>query len=235
MHPLYHVVVPMTTCSSTERRRTLIAMDSTAAPGPDIGAAVTTLLMLAAHSDGGAPVSAEAALEALALLGQVRDELAAAEPALITAARRAGASWQAIAPALGVASRQAAERRYLRGAPSTTDRKGDTRDARVQAERDHRAGTRALSRWADDHTADLRRLAGQISALSDLPTGDADLHRLHEALADPDARALPALLATVRHHLDGRADHADLVGQIDRVTASTTEVLRRTQEHRDQR
>jgi hypothetical protein len=207
-------------------------MDSTAAQGPDIGAAVTTLLMMAAHTDGGAPVSAEAALEALALLGQVRDELAAAEPALITAARRAGASWQAIAPALGVASRQAAERRYLRGAPSTTDRKGDTRDARVQAERDHRAGARALSRWADDHTADLRRLAGQVSALSDLPTGDADLHRLHQALADPDARALPALLATVRHHLDG---HADLAGQIDRVTASTTEVLRQTQEHRDQR
>jgi hypothetical protein len=39
-------------------------------------------------------------------------------------------SWQALAPALGVASRQAAERRYLRLIPAITDQPGSTRDGR---------------------------------------------------------------------------------------------------------
>src|SRR5690242_3298882 len=57
-------------------------------------------------------------LTALALLRELRAELATWEPDLIDAARRQGASWEQLAPALGVASRQAAERRYLRLRPS---------------------------------------------------------------------------------------------------------------------
>ncbi|MGW5746727.1 HSP18 transcriptional regulator, partial [Amycolatopsis sp. NPDC003861] len=52
-------------------------------------------------------------LAALSGLRLLREHLASWEPELITAARAAGASWVALAPALGVASRQAAERRYL--------------------------------------------------------------------------------------------------------------------------
>jgi hypothetical protein len=170
-------------------------------------------------------------LDALSLLRWAQTELAAMEPALITAARAAGISWQELAPVLGVASRQAAERRYLRLVPATAEQQGSTRDGRVRAERDRRAGRRAVARWANDNTADLRRLAGQITALTDL--GDAaatDVGRLHEALADPDAAALPGLLADAQRHLD---DHPGLAGQIDAVTAHTDQVRRRTQRRRD--
>lgn len=58
----------------------------------------------------------------------------------------------------------------------------------MQAERDRRAAHRAVTRWANDNTADLRRLAGQITALTNL--GDAatdDLTQLHQ----PDPPAAP--------------------------------------------
>ena len=172
-------------------------------------------------------------LDALVLLRWARDELAAAEPRLITAARAAGVSWQALAPALGVTSRQAAERRYLRLVPATAAQAGTTRDERVRAERDRRAGHRAVARWANDNTAGLRRLAGQVTALTDL--GDAaagDLGRLHEALGEPDAAALPGLLARTRRHL---GDHPDLAEEIGSVTATADDVRRRTQHRRDAR
>ena len=166
------------------------------------------------------------------LLHWMQGELAAIEPALIAAARDAGASWQALAPALGVASRQAAERRYLRLVPAAADATGGTRDSRVRAERDRRAGHRAAAQWANDNTADLRRLAGQITALTDLGAHSAGpMGRLHRALADPDASALPALLADTRRYLLRR--HPELAAQIDSVTCHTERVRRQTQHERD--
>ncbi|MGI5240228.1 hypothetical protein [Dactylosporangium sp. CA-139066] len=195
----------------------------------DVPAAIAAILDVADEPDAAPP----AILGALAMLRQVRLELDAAEPTLIEAARRAGVSWQAIAPALGVASRQAAERRYLRSAHATGRHDADTRDGRVQAERDRRAGLRAVDRWANDNTANLRRLAGQLAALPDLPTAAGDLERLHRALGDPDATALPLLLAAVRRHLSGHPEHADMADQIDAVTAATAEVRRTSQRHRE--
>jgi hypothetical protein len=91
----------------------------------------------------------------------------------------------------------------------------------VQAERDRRAGERAVTRWANDNTADLRRLAGQITALADLDdAADEALARLHDALGSPDASALPVLLAAVQHHL---RRHPGLTGQIEAVTAHIRE------------
>jgi hypothetical protein len=168
-------------------------------------------------------------LDALVLLRWAQTELAGIEPTLIAAARAAGLSWQALAPALGVASRQAAERRYLRSAAAATDQPGDTRDTRVQAERDRRAAHRAVAQWANDNTADLRRLAGQITALTDLDeAATAALARLHQALGDSDASALPALLTAIHHHLP---DHPDLAGQIDTVTAHTDQIRRQPPPH----
>ena len=197
----------------------------------------------APHPDGSAGTHL---LEALVLVHWAQAELSVAEHTLVDAARRAGLSWRAIAPALGVASRQAAERRFLRltpvtatAEPSTADGDGTrsgragsgTRDGRVRAERDRRAGQRAVARWANDNTADLRRLAGQIAAIPDLgKSAGTDLDRLHEALADTDAVALPELLANTRRHL---ADHPDLAGQIDAVTARTMQVRENTQRRRD--
>jgi len=180
------------------------------------------------------PVSGAELLDALVLLRRVQTELAGLEPVLIAAARAAGVSWQALAPALGVASRQAAERRYLRGASAPTDKPGDTRDDRVQAERDRRAAHRAVAQWANDNTADLRRLAGRLTALPDLPTAADDLERLHRALGDRDATALPGLLESVRGHMVGHPQHAALAAQIDAVTATTGEVRRAAQRRREE-
>jgi hypothetical protein len=196
---------------------------------PDLAQAVTAVTATA-HRDTAAADPASI-LNALALLRWAQSELAAMEPELITAARATGVSWQALAPALGVASRQAAERRYLRLIPATRDQHGSTRDGRVRAERDRRAGRRAVAQWANDNTADLRRLAGQVTALTDLhDSAGADISRLHEALAEPDASALPDLLADAQRHL---VAHPDLAHQIDTVTAHTDQVRQQTQRRRD--
>jgi hypothetical protein len=203
--------------------------DGMAGDDPDLAATVSAVLATVAGPDPGA----DRLLGALADLRAVQAQLAALEPVLIRAARDAGASWQQIAPALGVASRQAAERRYLRLLPAAAPADAGTRDERVRAERDRRAGQRAVAQWANDNTADLRRLAGQITALSDLDTAaSGDLGRLHEALGDPDAADLPALLAETQRHL--RA-HPDLARQIDEVVGHTDAVRRRVQRQRDGR
>jgi hypothetical protein len=208
-------------------------IESSAGDPPDlmaITAALTgTMARVGPAAADGSGVSPARLLEALVLLRRAQKELADIEPILIAAARAAGVSWQALAPALGVASRQAAERRYLRSASAPTDQPDATRDARVQAERDRRAGQRAVTRWANDNTAELRRLAGQITALTDLDdaAGDA-LTRLHDALGDPDASALPALLAAIQGHL---SEHPGLTDQIDTVTAHTARIRQRAPRH----
>jgi hypothetical protein len=196
---------------------------------PGVRAAMAAVLGIA-----GDPAAGPAALlDALSVLRWVRAELEAVEPVLIGAARAAGVSWQELAPALGVASRQAAERRYLRANSGGTDPSGSTRDDRVRAGRDRRAGQRAVDRWAGDHTSDLRRLAGQVTALTDL--GDdaaADVARLHEALGDADASALPGLLAKTHRHLGA---HPDLAGDVGAVRDDTDRVRQQTQQRRDAR
>jgi hypothetical protein len=190
---------------------------------PDLPTTMRLLATITARTASG-PAAADDStlLAALVLLRWAQAELTELEPALITAARAAGASWQDLAPALGVASRQAAERRYLRSIPATAEQNGSTRDERVRAERDRRAAARAVAPWADDNTADLRQLAGQITALNDLDaTADADITRMHRALADPDATGLPALLADTHRHLDR---HPDLAARIDAVTAHTDRI-----------
>src|SRR4051795_10002593 len=108
--------------------------------------------VVSAARDGDA--SAEEGLAALSALRAVREQLGGWEPELIAAARAGGASWAELAPALGVASRQAAERRYLRIRRTAHDDADATGDQRVTAERDRRAGTRAVADWARAHSAD---------------------------------------------------------------------------------
>ncbi|MGN9911776.1 hypothetical protein ACTMTJ_29980 [Phytohabitans sp. LJ34] len=160
------------------------------------------------------------ALEALVALRELRALLDGWEPQLIDVARSAGASWAELAPALGVASRQAAERRYLRLRRTDADIPGATQDQRVQAERDRRAGDRAVTAWAREHGADLRQLAGQVSALSDLgPVAQPDLERLHEALGTDDPAALIPLLAAAHEHLPEA--HEGLADRVAGVTRDT--------------
>ncbi len=167
-------------------------------------------------------LTAAQALEALGLLHELRAQLAEWEPQLIATARNLGSSWADLAPALGVASRQAAERRYLR--LRSSDLTGSTGEQRVQAERDRRAGDRAVSQWARDNSAALRGLAGKVGEL------DASVHR---ALGEDDAAALISPLAEAHDHL--RATHPELADRIGAVGEHTVRVRRDTQVQRAER
>ncbi|MFF3609781.1 type III effector protein [Streptomyces sp. NPDC002463] len=158
--------------------------------------------------------SSEEAFTALLLLRELREQLAAWEPGFIEAARDAGASWAELAHPLGVTSRQAAERRYLRVRPGSP---GTTGEQRVQTTRDRRAADRTVTAWARENAADLRQLAGQITALGALP---ADAREdLSAALADSDPALLLAPLARTHTHLAPlRPDLAERVGTLTRRT-----------------
>ncbi|MEV5604708.1 type III effector protein [Streptomyces sp. NPDC052299] len=177
--------------------------------------AIDDALRAARHGTADAPAPApEQALASLSLLRQVREQLAGWETGLIETARDAGASWADLAPPLGVASRQAAERRYLRGRPGPA---GTTGEQRVQATRQARAADRDTAAWARRNAADLRRLAGQIIALTDLPpAARRPVGELRAALAHDDPADLIAPLAATRLHLTGA--HRDLAAQTDDLT-----------------
>ncbi|MBV8933989.1 MAG: HSP18 transcriptional regulator [Kutzneria sp.] len=173
----------------------------------------------AATLAGNAELSAEQVLAALALLHELREELAGWEPQLIAAARELGASWARLAPVLGVASRQAAERRYLRLRPSEL---AETGEQRVRAERDKRAGDRAVSLWARENAALLRTVAAQV--------GMVDVG-VRTALAGDDAAALVQPLTWALERLHGT--HPALAEQICLITARADQVRRDTQFRRD--
>jgi hypothetical protein len=165
-------------------------------------------------------------LEALVQIRAVRDYLAEWEPKLIDQARTVGVSWAQLAPALGVASRQAAELRYLRinqqsAGPAMTG------EQRVQAARDQRAIDRAVASWARDNAADLRRLAGQVSALDGLErTTQESVDRVHDVLGNSDSAALLGPLADVGPRLTG--DHPRLADRISELGDRADEVRQAT-------
>ena len=187
------------------------AQDAEPPPGPD-----------------GGRVSSTEAVAALLMLRELREQLAGWEPGLIEAAREAGTSWADLAHPLGVASRQAAERRYLRVRPGPP---GATGEQRVQATRSARAADRTITAWARTNAADLRQLAGQITALTDLPVqAHAPLARLVEALADNDAANLMAPLAATHTHL--KANHPDLAARVDTITDNAHRLRQGDSDHR---
>ncbi|MFF4423869.1 HSP18 transcriptional regulator [Streptomyces sp. NPDC001549] len=168
------------------------------------------------------------ALAALVMLREIREQLAGWESGLIETARGHGASWADLAGPLGVASRQAAERRYLRLRPGTA---GSTGDQRVQATRDTRAADRTVTAWARDNAADLRRLAGQVTSLTGLPAGaESAVGDLNLALAENDAARLVRPLTDTRPHL--RAEDADLAERIDALTRHTDQLRQDTHDQR---
>ncbi|WP_405941244.1 HSP18 transcriptional regulator [Streptomyces sp. NBC_00207] len=168
------------------------------------------------------------ALAALLMLREVREQLAGWESGLIETARGRGASWADLAGPLGVASRQAAERRYLRLRPGAA---GSTGEQRVQATRDTRAADRTVNGWARDNAADLRRLAGQVTALTGLPaSADSAVGDLNLALADNDVSRLVRPLADTRPHL--RPEDAELAERIDALTRHADQLRRDTHDQR---
>ncbi|MET7683408.1 type III effector protein [Streptomyces sp. NPDC005423] len=175
------------------------------------------------HPPRSGPAGAEQALAALLLLREVRDQLAEWEPGLIEAAREQGANWADLARPLGVSSRQAAERRYLRVRPGNP---GTTGEQRVRATRDRRAADRTVTAWARANAADLRRLAGQITALTDLPADARSslLTELDAALADNDAAALVGPLTAAGAYL--APGHPDLAARVEDIARHTGRLRR---------
>jgi hypothetical protein len=168
-------------------------------------------------------VPPEELLAALVALRSVREQLVVWEPELIAAARSQGSSWGALAPALGVSSRQAAERRFLRLQPSTTGE--TTGEARVDAERDRRAGDRAVTEWAKRNSAVLRQLAGQVSALEGLDAAGRECaDEVGAALGGDDVTSLLPPLAAVRPHV--AHDFPALADRLGDVTDRTDQLRR---------
>jgi hypothetical protein len=171
----------------------------------------------------------EETLDALEALHRLREQLASWEPLLIEAARDAGASWARIAPALGVTSRQAAERRYLRLRP--TQDSSLNREERVRAARDERAGDRAVAAWARDNASELRQIAGQASAAAGLSSaGRQHANALAGELTGDDPATLLEPLADLRDHLVD--EHAELAERVDAVGRKVGRVRRETQRRR---
>lgn len=165
----------------------------------------------------------ERLLTALVALKAVREQLAAWEPELIAAARAGGTSWTALAPALGVASRQAAERRFLRLRPS--DGGESTGEARVDAERDRRAGDRAVAEWARRNSAILRQLAGQAGALDGLNAKAREsAERVSAVLGEDDVTGLLAPLADLRAQLP--REHTGFAERLGEIGMHTERVRR---------
>lgn len=192
--------------------------------------AVTAAEDAGPEEPGAGPAPApDQALAALLMLREVREHLAAWETGLIETARDAGASWADLARPLGVGSRQAAERRYLRQRPSPGTGTGEQR---VKAVRDRRAAERTVTAWAKANTRTLRVLAGQISALPDLPpAARTPLAHLGEALAEADPSRLLAPLAASREHLQAR--HPELATQVNALIEDI-EQLRQESDRRRQ-
>lgn len=163
-------------------------------------------------------------LEALTRLRDLRDRMSQWEPQLIDAARADGISWAQLAPALGVASRQAAERRYLRIKPNAADASMNG-EQRVEAARARRAGDRAVESWAKDHAADLRLLAGQVVAAAEAnDASQGTAARVHDALGRNDSAALLGPLADAGPHLG--QGHQGLARRILAIGEETDAVRR---------
>jgi hypothetical protein len=183
-----------------------------------------------AAGSGDGPHNPAEVLKALESLRHLRRQLDAWEPLLIETARAQGVSWARLAPVLEVTTRQAAERRYLRLRPGLPP--DLTREERVQAARDERAGDRAVAAWARENASSLRQIAGRVSALTGLSkAGRRDAEALATSLVEDDPGSLIGPLADMRVHLVD--DHDALAAQVEDVGRQVGRVRRETQRRRD--
>lgn len=160
------------------------------------------------------------ALAALVLLRELRTELAGWEAGLVETAREAGATWADLARPMGVASRQAAENRYLRLKPAGGRTQAGTGAERVKAVRDRRAADRTVTAWARDNAAELRVLAAQITVTALAPGARPAQAALTAALGTTDPADLMEPLAAIRPHLG--TGQGDLATRLDALTHHAT-------------
>ncbi|MEU9131904.1 hypothetical protein AB0D08_28015 [Kitasatospora sp. NPDC048540] len=204
-------------CPPTGPASFLAAAAALAAIDDAVRAARNTGRRTAPPESGAPDEGPEPALAALVLLRELRTELAGWEAGLVETARAGGATWADLARPMGVASRQAAENRYLRLRPTEA---AETGAERVKAVRDRRAAERAVTAWARDNAADLRVLAAQITAAPGLaPRARPALTALTTALGAADPADLIAPLADMRPHLS--PTQPDLAARLDTLTHHT--------------
>jgi hypothetical protein len=158
-------------------------------------------------------------LEALAALSEVRRDIDALERGLIEAARTGGTSWAMIAAALGLASRQAAEQRWLRLSGEAG------RDAQVE-----RASKRRQRSVDNRHGPEIPALRAAVVAAYTAMTADAGwdaAHPLaklarttlgHAGTADPGA--LFALVGQALADLDRMPGGGVVGGELRRAYAA---------------
>lgn len=148
----------------------------------------------------------EDVLAALSHVDDARTRLDNQELRLIKAARARGASWQKVADALGLGTRQSAETRALRLERGAQTYRG--RD--VASQRLDKARDRAEEAWCVEHADRIREVAEQLydtSGAWDLQSLDhagtrADLHGIGELLAtDGSPARLADRLSSLRYHL----------------------------------
>jgi hypothetical protein len=135
-------------------------------------------------------------LAALSGVAEIRRELDEIERDLLKDARDAGASWAAIATALSLASRQAAEQRWLRLQGVRGRDPGRARSQRAQRNEDDGPGLEELAKAADAAHRELRArapgsakeklAAATLRQARDAPSG-ALYDLVRQALADLDA------------------------------------------------
>lgn len=151
-------------------------------------------------------VPAEDVLAALSQVDEARQRLDTMELKLIRAARTRGASWQKLADAMGLGTRQSAETRALR-----LERGAKTHGGRdVAAQRLDKARDRVEQAWCEENAERIREVAERFydtSGAWDLQNLNhldirGTVHGIGELLAtDGSPARLASLLASVRYHL----------------------------------
>ncbi|WP_406484200.1 hypothetical protein [Streptomyces sp. NBC_01568] len=183
---------------------------------PPEKAIISVLVALSGHTPHGqqpSEVPAEDVLAALSQVDEARQRLDTMELKLIRAARTRGVSWQKVADALGLGTRQSAETRALRLERGTRAYLG--RD--VASQRLDKARDRAEEAWCLERADRIREVAEQVydtAGAWDLQSLDhagtrGTLHGIGELLAtDGSPVKLADLLSSLQYHLAPHSNEA---------------------------
>ncbi|MFJ7271991.1 hypothetical protein ACIQV3_36045 [Streptomyces sp. NPDC099050] len=174
-------------------------------PEKAISAVLVALSGYATQGQEPGEVPAEDVLAALSQVDEARQRLDNMELRLISAARTRGTSWQKIADALGLGTRQSAETRALRLERGAQPHQG--RD--VASQRLEKARGRAAEAWCAEHEYRVREVSERLFDTSGAwnleaagGTARLDVHAIGELLAaDGSPVALVQRLESVRHAL----------------------------------
>ncbi|MFG3229367.1 hypothetical protein ACGF07_31920 [Kitasatospora sp. NPDC048194] len=170
-----------------------------------------------ASRPGDEPVPDEVLLAALTVLVEAREKLDSFEVGLVRDVRARGVSWDRVARAQNLRTRQSAETRAKRLLQSSRTGRGD-----VAARRAEELRERTEKQWAVDHAGRVREVAAQLLDSAEAwpaagKPGEAIDHTYYFGILArrcaaeiPDPAAICETLASVRYKLAIASDPADL-------------------------